>query len=346
MELTKVFMIGCIVLGVQTMAHATRSYEKLCSGYEKACENGKCGLFENGHHHPMIYRDIQCLKNTDAILVSIQPNKWRVYNTQTETASTFQYDEVQSLNLFLLKTKANNKWGVVSSDGTELLPVKYEDIAILASDYLMAKSNGKWKLFYLQGREMKEISPAAYDDIEPAKGYYKGYYMVTVNGKKGMIYLPTTWQAEKANFSYVKPLFDEIVLPPTYDFVKVSQNKKWGFYDLAAGKLATHLYDNISKLGSFHADVFKISLQGKQGVLMRNNTTKTLEEKLSPSFDDVKALTGKRLIAVSEKGKWGVYDTNQQKLVLDPVYEDVRAQGANAVQVLEQGQWVKKTALK
>ena len=51
---------------------------------------------------------------------------------------------------------------------------------------------------------------------------------------------------------------------------------------------------------------------------------------------------GERLIAVSEKGKWGVYDLTQQKVMLEPVYEDVRGYGANAVQVLEQGTWIKK----
>lgn len=132
------------------------------------------------------------------------------------------------------------------------------------------------------------------------------------------------------------------MLPPTYDFVKVSQGHKWGFYDLKSGKLATRLYDDISKLDSFHSNLFKTSLQGKQGILIRNSKTKTLEEKLAPSFSNVKALVGERLIAVSEKGKWGVYDLTQQKVMLEPVYEDVRGYGANAVQVLEQGTWIKK----
>lgn len=342
MKLKKIFIISCVVLGISPVAKATRNYEQFCAGYEKVCENGKCGLFANGHHSPLIYTDMKCLPNTNIIVVSTNHGKWRVYNEQTEKANTTQYDEIQSLSMLLLKVKSNNKWGLVSVEGAELLPTQYEDIAILTNDYILAKNNKKWKLFYIQGGKAKEISATLYEQIEPAQKFYKGYYTVTVNGKKGIIYLPTIWQKEKANLSYVKPLFDDIVLPPTYDFVKVSQGHKWGFYDLKSGKLATRLYDDISKLDSFHSNLFKTSLQGKQGILIRNSKTKTLEEKLAPSFSNVKALVGERLIAVSEKGKWGVYDLTQQKVMLEPVYEDVRGYGANAVQVLEQGTWIKK----
>lgn len=342
MKLGKIFIISCILLGANQAVQAARTYEELCWDYKKACENNKCGVFADGHIGPIIYRDVKCIGTT--ILVSTDAGKWRVYNEQNDSAGAAQYDDLQPFNTSLLKTKVNNKWGLASNEGIELLPAKYEDISTLTnsySDYLLVQENKKWKIFHTLDGKIQAVSNTAYDKIEPDPKHHKGYYLVTVNGKKGMIYLPNPWQAEKTNLSYVEPLFDEIVLPQTYNFVKVSQNNKWGFYDLASGKLVTRLYNEISN-DSFSSGMFKISLQGKQGLLVRNDTTKALEEKLAPSFDNVKILAGKRLVAVSKKAKWGVYDLQQQKLVLDPVYEDIRPYGSTAVQVLEQGKWVKK----
>lgn len=344
MKLDKILLIGCLLLGMQTTVRAERSYEKLCAGYEKACENGKCGLFINGHHSPIVYNDVRCAQDTNAILVSTQPGKWHIYNEDKQTAGPGQYDEVQAFDMYRLKVKTTNKWGLVTTEGTELLPAKYEDVTVLSNNYLMAKNSGKWKIFYSQGQEIKEISPTAYERVEPAPKYYKGYYMVTVNGKKGLIFLPHPWMEERVNLSYVKPLYDDIVLPPYYNFVKVSQNKKWGLYDLKSGELVSRLFDDISRFGPSHQDMFKTTLQGKHGVLTINNT-QTLEEIVPPTFEDVKALVGKQLIAISQKGKWGVYDTKEQKVILDPVYKDIRPSGVKAVQVLEQGEWTKKQLL-
>lgn len=336
----KMLISSFILILMCTTTYAARNYEKLCGGYEKACENGKCGLFTNGHQDKMIYNDIKCIGNR-IIVVSTTPKKWSIYNEQTGIAGNAQYDEIKEFDTFLVKIKANNKWGLASEGSAELLPAKYEDIAVLSNDYIMAKSNGKWQLFHI-GKDIEKVSKDAYDSIKPVTKYHKGYYLVTVNNKKGVIYLPTVWQADKVNLSYVKPMFDDIVLPPTYDMVKVSKNKQWAFYDLASGELVTSFYDDIERLNKFDP-MFKTTLKGLKGILERDSKTATMKEILKPSFEDVKSLVGKQFIAVSAKGKWGVYDITQNKLVLEPVYEDIRSSGAHAVQVQEQGKWVKKS---
>ncbi len=339
MKHMKMSIVAVMLLAVSTVTYAAKTYEPICSGHEKVCDNGKCGLFENGHAGPLQYDNLKCSGNL--ILVSSK-GKWGIYNESTEKAGPIVYDSIEDFGQGLAKVSRNGAFGLVrAQDSGEVLPVKNGQTfsRLQGMDgYLVFQNNKKSGIIYVNGQDVKVIAPETYDSIEKVPGYYKGYYQVLVKGKKGIIYLPYPFKQEQVALSYITAAFDDIRMPPWYQWVQVSKNGKWAFYDVKESRVVTPFYDNIEKMRS---DLYKVSSKRMVGALLRISSTNKLEEVVSPAFTDIKPLMLKNQYAVAKQGKWGVYDSDKKQLVIDCLYEDVRNAGSKAMQVLQNGKWTK-----
>jgi len=335
MKRIKTGLFVSIALLIGTNCFAERTYEKLCGTTQKACENGKCGFFENGHHTALVYTDVACL--ADGSLAVKQGTKWGIYDEgKDKTLSEIKYEEIVPLTSFLgrvYKVKAGGKWGVFAGN-SEIVPPQYDAIEQLDKiSFLKGLQKGKWAIIYPQVSHTQ-----TYDSIEPATGMRLGgsnYYVVTVKGKKGVIWLNTRVPEV---VSFIAPEFEEIEGPRWYDFVKVKQNKKWAFYNVEKKQTASAFYDGIEK-----ADTgwMYVASAGKQGLLAYESSDKTLAEIVPPSFQRLKKLIGTKIVAVLQDGKWGVYKIGTKELVVPCKYDDIKGYTGTAVKVFENGQWTK-----
>jgi hypothetical protein len=136
--------------------------------------------------------------------------------------------------------KKDGKWGYINRQGQIVIGCIYEDAGPFSGGYAHVKKDGKWG--YIDGKGNKKVS-FIYDDAKPICD------MELAPVKKG-----NKW-------GFVNPNNDELVIPPSYDFVLsfkfsrysiVSKEGRWGYinayesmFDRYKNRVTRLIYDSL-----------------------------------------------------------------------------------------------------
>lgn len=202
-----------------------------------------------------------------------------------------QYDYLRNFSGGNLIASRDNKKGIISKEGKVLMPVDYEEIERNDRNIVVRK-NGK---FGLLTRDFQPLLPMEYDDIQQMGfdgSYSISYYLVTKNGKKGVM--------DISGKTVIDVLYDNFV-PVSNNYRMVFKQPlvaikggKYGMIDLYNKPVVPFEYDHLQPLNSFLLIVGK---KGKFGVREIYNMTADV---LPVKYTFVAYKQGNNLVAYNE----------------------------------------------
>lgn len=249
-------------------------------------------------------------KLVSGMLVTQRNGLFGAYNQEGQLAVPFEYDELVSPNdnsylgyygNYLVAGK-NGKKGVIGSDGAVLLPVIYTSMYIY-DDYFVAKKDMQTSLFH-KGDSTPLIT-IEHAEITHANEYYYS------SGSRGMAVF------------------------------RVKQKAYYGLYFAEHNRFYEPAFYDISLQPVDVVDGGQLIVGEKQGVktLFRANG----EHILPFGVEDYRVFDAreKSLLAFKAKGKWGLYDCEQDKVVVpanfDQYFKLLDSSANVVIQVFENG---------
>lgn len=222
----------------------------------------------------------------------------------------------------------NNQWGYKDSNGNIVIESKYDYTNFFYNKLAIVKKNGKYALINKEGNQLEDFE---YDNLELKFGYDRAYYLVTLEGKKGVLdpdgklVIPIEYDEIK---SYSRGEFElelgnkkgfasvgNFIIPAIYDEIRkefgennrflLKLNDKYG-YSFGENIITPIIYTNIS----YYSDKFdkatrddKMYFIDKQGYEYDQKETKMSQKlkKIFPIPDLVPDLSTKRKLEISEQ---------------------------------------------
>lgn len=168
------------------------------------------------------------------------------------TVSGFQ--KVNKFNGSYAAVEKEGLWGLIDSSGQWKLNPRYEGLSKFdSSSFYEVRIKGKYGIIDVDG---KIIVQPRYDRIQ----YYRNnYYLVTLNEKKGIIYVKGS-----SATTLIETKYDEITIEPKYQLASVQSNNLYGAVSLKNGTELLNCQYSYLRLGA------------RQAVVKNGNTIKIL----------------------------------------------------------------------
>jgi len=201
-------------------------------------------------------------------------------------------------NILIPSMLSNHKWGAVDVDHNIVIPYKYNSVNFYSYGYYLVELNGKKGLFNTVGKQML---PFEYDVIVPLT---KSLFKVLVNGKIGVV--------DSLNNEILPIEFNTVFYKKDRKTFIVSNKKKYSVYSIKGNKITSSYFDNITFYGDkyflFQKDI-KFAIY--KGVASLDKLT---------FYDDI--VRKGNIFLIRDDDDWGALDSNCKR-VLKPKYSSV-----------------------
>ena len=237
----------------------------------------------------------------------------------------------------------NGKFGVINNYGETVIEPSYDEIisipksseSIFICTYDVDDKNGTYKTKAIN--EKGELILAGYDKIEAIDNfdskqnvwYEDNVLRVSKNGKYGII-----------NFDGQEILpceYDEITsLKGTKSNFIVKKDGNVGLVNEIGQTIVNTEYKNILALKEgYKSEYIIVNADNKYGIISTSGTV--LIESI---YNEIKYIGSSHLFAVKQDETWKIYDTEENKIVIDSDYKDiVEAKSDNIVIVNNDGKY-------
>lgn len=269
--------------------------------------------------------------------------------------SKFIFDEVEIFEHHGI-IRRGKKYGLFDVDSGKIYPCKYEQIGEFDSlnstgQKAIVKKNGKEGVMALSKENgLETILPFKYNRIEIEFSYPFHYFYILQKGKKYGVYNIKTrrqalpfWVKERSeidiqgNYIVVRQkgkygLYSSDareLLPAKYssinllcagsDVFEVYEGEKYGFYDGRIEKLLVEPIEGNLTSSEIDDRFYSLYYEGIQ-TYIDINTGKPV---LSLDYNFSGELNKKRYMTVEYKGKIGIYDFEELKLIVQCTYKDI-----------------------
>ncbi|SFW73770.1 WG repeat-containing protein [Chitinophaga sancti] len=287
--------------------------------YILAQKNGKWGVvsfknevlipFEYDHEHMNMRSDEwveSFYKDDQKLSINLKTKK-----VEVDTCQCLPGDEQSGLDTEMgsfTGQRENGKWGLVNKDGKLILDHVYDDITYHANSALIGiVRNEKYGMADTTG---KIVIPMVFDYwVEPLCG---GALFTSEKNGKELIYDKTGKQI-LVQYSH----FQEMAMEDGTKMLAIIQGKLYGFYNPATGKIVIPQYTSLSYYGD--PNYLNIGVGDKYGYIDKEGNTV-----VPPIYDyvDLHAIPkNDQLAKINLKGKTGLFDVKQQKVLLPVIYD-------------------------
>ncbi|MBW2960571.1 WG repeat-containing protein [Mesonia aestuariivivens] len=312
-----------------------------CSGCEKksdyfyAEKDGKWGVInlKNKVLVPFNYEYVHSNIRSDEWVAAFRKDGKNVIINipQQKEYKAPEYDRFQIENghLIAAKTIDNQRfYGVINRNGKEVVPFQYSAIynsysSFQSGPYLSIKKDEKFGIIDTLGNV---IIPPTYKRQLRVQDHY---FISRENGKVGVL--------NQENKQVLPPNYDEIIIAEiktdenkTEFIFKLTANEKYGLYFPKTGKLIHPEYDDIEFLSDRQRTPYVSKANGK-GLISLEKDGKTKLYNLSTNtmiaddYVDFRFLPYQKILVREENyGDQGLYDLNEDKLILPIKYKFVQ----------------------
>ena len=230
--------------------------------------------------------------------------KWGVIDYNNQAVIPFEYDFAKFISENRLLLEKNGRWGIVDMNMNEFIPFEYNAIEIISEDYFALKKGDKYGVMDITGNV---LVPFQYDKVFLLDDE-KNYYVVEKKGKYGII--------TKTGEEILPSLYNEIEMkadfPKEYSsYVRITQNKKDGIFDLKTKKIITPcIYDGIAIENNIALCTIKKNGSYLGGMI----DLKTGKESIPCLYSDLVALSEDK-VKLEKNNRWGVVDFNNNIII-------------------------------
>ena len=283
-------------------------------------KNGKYGLADcNGN---ILYAPVHDKITYDylrKIYIITKDKKSGVYFEASKAKTDIAYDEVYTDGAQFVTLKNNKKQGIIDYKGNWILPLEYDKATVMGfNDGFRIVKDGKAGWTDMTGQII--VQPI-YEDIDDFSFNFKGLYVVTKDGKKGVI--------NKQN-NVVVPVEFEVIYDQDNYIIAKNNVKKYGVYAADGTVVAKPIYDFIRRSETEKSPILMPELDGLVGIIGKEN--KMLYE---PQFVQIDYLHDEHLLVnpfnngsayrrVKDKNnKYGLFEEYTATMTVPVVYDGI-----------------------
>jgi len=245
------------------------------------------------------YTSITKLDYDFRYIIAEKNGKFGIISKTEQVLAPFEFQEIsKNYNNRLFITKKNDKWGVYSILFDRfIIEPQYDEVTLLSGDnYLLNKGAKKTMTNLLANTK---IDVTAYDEIKKYVSY--GKVKVEKNSLMGAISLHTGKTIIPIKYKYID-------INSNYIRAQLTSSRVYDIYD-NDGNILVKNANNIRRLNSSEYNTYRVSSNGKVGVIYKNKIT------VPVMYDFIESHKDLGLLSVQDKNKYGLIDTKNKAII-------------------------------